>query len=314
MTILITGGAGFIGSNLVNKLLSLQKKILVVDNFLMGNLIKVEHPNLCIIKANISNYYEFLEKIDKQKHISKFEEVFHLAANSDILKGVKDINVDYENTLNTTINSLKISKKFNIPNFYFASSSAIYGDLGKNIKEDAGPLLPISNYGAMKLASEAVISAARESFLKNAIIFRFPNVVGPPASHGVIYDFVEKLKNNNTLDVMGNGFQQKVYLHVEDLIEAIFFIIKKTQNSVKCNIFNIGPDDDGITVKEIAENVVLNINAKAKIKYGNEDRGWMGDVPKFSYDTTKLKMLGWKRKLSSRDAVLLAIKQIIKEK
>ena len=187
MNCIVTGGAGFIGTNLVKRLLRKNNKVLVLDKFIMGNLISFNHPNLLVIEVDISNYKRLQEVLNKQKLMRKIDNLYHLAANSDILKGLKNINIDYKNTFKTTFNAVKVAKKFKIPNFYFASSSAIYGDLGNELREDTGPLMPISNYGAMKLASEALISAANEAVLENTVIFRFPNVIGTPASHGVIF-------------------------------------------------------------------------------------------------------------------------------
>lgn len=162
----------------------------------------------------------------------------------------------------------------------------------------------------MKLASEAQISAASEHFLQRANIFRFPNVIGTPATHGVIFDFINRLKlNKSELTVLGNGTQQKSYLHVSELIDAMLFIKNKHTDS-KVEVFNIGPDDDGVTVKFIAENVVKRVSPKARLNFGEGNKGWIGDVPKFRYSINKLKSLGWKPKLSSENAIIIAIDEI----
>ena len=177
------------------------------------------------------------------------------------------------------------------------------------IEEDSGPLRPISNYGAMKLAAEAQISAARETFLGRADIFRFPNVVGTPATHGVIYDFIAKLRRTpDRLDVLGDGSQQKPYMHVDDLIDAMLFIVMRADE--RFNVFNIAPDDDGVTVRFIAETVCDIVAPRAEIRFGTGDRGWVGDVPKFRYSTARLERLGWRPKLSSADAVRRAAREI----
>ena len=242
----------------------------------------------------------------------KVTEVWHLAANSDIPAGVLNPDIDLRDTFLTTFEILKAMKKFKIKVLNFASSSAIYGDFGDEmIHESIGPLLPISNYGAMKLASEAQISAACEGFLKRANIFRFPNVVGVPATHGVILDFINKLLlNKNELQVLGNGTQQKAYLHVSDLIDAML-LISNQQIDSKVEVINIGPFDKGVTVKWIAQEVVNKINPSAKIVYGVGNKGWVGDVPKFNYSVEKLKSLGWSPILGSEKAVKRAINEII---
>ena len=177
------------------------------------------------------------------------------------------------------------------------------------LKENLGPLRPISNYGAMKLASEAQISVAADDFLKQAIIFRFPNVVGTPATHGVIYDFIRKLKQNGKLDVLGDGTQKKSYLHVKNLIDAMMFMSRQKEIR-NPEIINIGCDDDGILISKIAELVRDKISKKSEIVYGHANKGWQGDVPKFFYDISYLRSFGWDRDMSSESAVIEAIQEI----
>jgi UDP-glucose 4-epimerase len=239
------------------------------------------------------------------------DEVWHLAANSDIPAGIADANVDLKDTFLTTFALLEVMKGFKVGTLNFASSSAIYGDFGGvPIHEDIGPLLPISNYGAMKLASEALISAAAESHLHRANIFRFPNVVGIPATHGVILDFIRKLIDSpEYLTVLGDGSQQKAYLHVSDLIEAML-LVRSMNLPKKIELVNIGPTDEGVTVRNIAEWVVKRISPNALIKYGEGSKGWVGDVSKFSYSTKHLQSYGWAPKIDSAGAVNKAINEI----
>jgi len=315
---LIIGGAGFIGSNLTDYLLNEGNKVTIIDNLSRGSTNNLNYylknNNLNFINRDVSNLQNCkLAFLDASRDIS-IDEVWHLAANSDIPAGVSNPDIDLKDTFLTTFNILICMKELSIKIINFASSSAIYGDFKDVIiNEDIGPLLPISNYGAMKLASEAQISAASESFLQRANIFRFPNVVGVPATHGVILDFVQKLKRNiNKLEVLGDGSQCKSYLHVSDLIDAMFVIRKKPSNS-KIMLVNIGPLDMGVNVKWIAEQVVSKISPNAKIIYGIGNKGWVGDVPKFNYSTNKLQSFGWAPKLNSKDAILLSINQIINE-
>jgi UDP-glucose 4-epimerase len=233
-----------------------------------------------------------------------------MAANSDIPAGISNASIDLNDTFITTFNTLEVMKEFDIRAMIFASSSAIYGDLGgRALVEDIGPLLPISNYGAMKLASEAIISAAVESYLDYGFIFRFPNVIGVPATHGIILDLVRKLKDSaQFLEVLGDGTQQKSYLHVDELINAMQFIRKNAKG--KCNYYNIGPDDDGVTVSFIAEKVVELVAPGAQIIYGFGNKGWIGDVPKFCYSIDKLKNLGWHPALNSANAINKAILEV----
>jgi UDP-glucose 4-epimerase len=222
-----------------------------------------------------------------------------------------DAHVDLRDTFMTTFSILEAMKFFHVKCLNFASSSAIYGDLGDiTLHESVGPLLPISNYGAMKLASEALISAAAESYLDKINIFRFPNVVGLPATHGVILDFINKLKHDESrLDVLGDGTQQKAYLHVSDLVDAMLLISKRSDLK-KIEVINIGPVDDGITVDCIARQVVARINPAAKIFFGTGNKGWVGDVPKFKYSIARLQSYGWNPKMSSETAIQFAINQM----
>jgi len=314
----VAGGAGFIGANLCERLLEEGRIVFVVDNLLRGNL---EH----LRTAKLSSRLYFFEADLAQRPLAEaaflrattfgaVDEVWHLAANSDIPAGVADADVDLKDTFMTTSEILRCMKAYKIGNLYFASSSAIYGDHGDQpLREDIGPLLPISNYGAMKLASEAFISAATESYLERACLFRFPNVVGVPATHGVILDFVRKLKSNGKrLEVLGNGTQRKAYLHVSDLLSAMLFVRSRC-DSAKPLPINIGPVDEGVHVSWIAEQVVKRVAPKALIEFGTGNRGWVGDVPQFHYSTRKIEALGWRPTLGSEAAVLRAIDEIARQ-
>jgi UDP-glucose 4-epimerase len=176
------------------------------------------------------------------------------------------------------------------------------------IKEDVGPLFPISNYGAMKLGSEALITAALERYLRRASICRFPNVVGSRATHGAIYDFIGKLrKNPGELEVLGDGSQEKPYLHVSELIDAMTHIFLR--GSARLEYFNIAPDGTASTVRYMAEAVVREAAPSARIRYTGGSRGWIGDVPKFRYSIEKIKSAGWTPRLTSNQAVDLAIRE-----
>lgn len=315
MAILITGVAGFIGSNLARKFLAEQKTVIGVDNLCRGSL-----ANIADLQASALFTFVQLDLCDLvayEKCISDYlknqtiTEVWHLAANSDIPAGISDAAIDLRDTFMTTYNTLEVMKRHQIEVLAFASTSAVYGDLGERLlTEDIGPLFPISNYGAMKLASEALISASVEGFLKRAYIYRFPNVIGTPATHGVILDFIAKLqKTPEQLEVLGNGSQKKGYLHVQDLIDAMLTIQKHAHDPI--NYFNIGAGDEGIYVRDIAQMVVQAVSPGAIIQYGEGDKGWVGDVPRFIYSVEKLKKLGWTPTLSSQQAVRLAIEQIL---
>jgi UDP-glucose 4-epimerase len=313
---LVTGGAGFVGTHLVDALIERGCKVIVLDNLVRGNRAHlsaaVKSGRCTFVETDCSDLNSFRSAAGDALAGGKAGAIWHLAANSDIPAGVADPQIDLRDTFMTTFNALQVMKQFGIPDFHFASSSAIYGDFDDvEICEESGPYQPISNYGAMKLASEAQISAAFENHDGKASIFRFPNVVGSPATHGAIYDFVKKLKAKPShLPVLGNGTQQKVYLHVNDLISAMLFIAECGPE--KINTYNIGPHDTGVTVRFIAECVRDLVSPSAKIVYGEGERGWIGDVPRFRYATKRLAKLGWRPSMSSADAVRIAVKEIAK--
>tara|TARA_B100000212_G_scaffold341847_1_gene326336 strand:+ start:65 stop:1030 length:966 start_codon:yes stop_codon:yes gene_type:complete len=317
MAEIIAGGAGFIGINLVKRLLIKDSIIYILDNLSNSHekeLLKLtQNSNIHFINCDVSSFKDTKKIFEEIIKVNDISTIWHLAANSDIQLGIKDPNIDFKNTFQTTYSLIEISKIYNIKNFIFASSSAIYGNHNDlSINENTGPLMPISNYGAMKLASEAICFAACEINIKNLRVFRFPNVVGLPPTHGVLYDFHKKLQNNKTLlNVLGDGTQKKSYLHVDDLVDGMIFLneisLKKKDNP----IFNLGSHEDTVEVRWIAEEIVKKYSPNANIKYGKLNKGWIGDIPKFKYDTTKAKEYGWTPKMNSKEALSKAIDQII---
>jgi UDP-glucose 4-epimerase len=272
----------------------------------------VRHPCFKFQQAEINDLPALRTILIEESRSDGFDMIWHLAANSDIRAGVADPDVDFRDTFLTTHNALKLAREFEIPRFAFASSSAIYGDLRQKLTEDIGPLFPISNYGAMKLAGEADISASTESFLERAWIFRFPNVVGSRATHGAILDFVHKLKKNpHELEVLGDGTQAKPYFHVTDLIEAMLFIVNNAKE--KLNFFNIGTNGTVTNVRYLAETTVRLASPQATIRYTGGDRGWVGDVPTVDFSIEKLRQLGWQPRRTSNQAVERAVAEIVAE-
>ena len=314
--VLITGAAGFIASHLADALLARGISVTGIDNLKLGkreNLASAfKNPKFNFFQADLNDLATMGQIIAGESKLAPFDTVWHLAANSDIRAGVADPDVDLRDTFLTTYNVLKLMREHKIPRLAFASTSAIYGVHHRPLTEDIGPIFPISNYGAMKLASEAAISASVESFLDRAWIFRFPNVVGSRATHGAIYDFCHKLKANPAeLEVLGDGTQQKPYFHVADLIEAMLFITDNGKEKLNC--FNIGTSDSITTVKYLAETTVRFASPQAKIRYTGGNRGWVGDVPKVNYSVDKLKQLGWAPRLTSNQAVDRAVAEIVAE-
>lgn len=309
MKILVTGGAGFIGSHLCDVLIADGHNVTVVDNLVLGKVENIEHlinnPNFRFLREDLNNGHA----MDMIFMDGEFDMVYHLAANSDIQKGGKDPMVDYQLTFNTTFNVLQMMKKYEVKKFFFASTSAIYGETYDVLNEDYGPLKPVSNYGAGKLASEAFISAFASTYHIQTWITRFPNVVGERFTHGVIYDFIHKLqKNPNELEVLGNGEQCKPYVYVKDLVAGIQFVIKNSNEPY--NVYMLG-SDTRTKVKEIAAMVIEEMGLNASIRYTGGDRGWVGDVPEFRYDLTKVNNLGWKASYDSNGAVRKAIQMAL---
>ncbi len=312
--ILVTGGAGFIASHLCTTLLENKdlNSVVAIDNFTLGSQKNVSHlidnPKFELIEHDLNN----LDFLNKTFSKYQFDTVFHLAANSDISVSHTSPSVDYLNTFNTTWNVLEAMRINGCKNLVFASTSAVYGESLDEIDENYGPLIPISHYGAGKLASEAFISSFSYNYNINTWLFRFPNVVGGRSTHGIIYDFLKKLENDSEkLVVLGNGTQEKSYLHVQDLVDAILFCKTKYVHE-RYNTFNVGGIDT-INVKRIAEIVIEETKATQVIHYTGGDRGWIGDVPKVKYKNDKVSNSGWHPKLNSEMAIRTTIRELILE-
>jgi UDP-glucose 4-epimerase len=309
-TVLVTGGAGFIGSHLIDRLLIDGCKVVGLDNYELGR-----PENLAHLAENSNFQFLELDILDRKKlrHLfatRPFDAVFHLAANSDIARGGTDMERDLRLTFLTTFEVLEAMRETGTSQIIFASSSAVYGDRDDELRENSGPLQPVSLYGAGKLAAEAYISAYAHNFGIQGRICRFPNVVGERATHGVVFDFINRLRFDPTcLRILGDGRQEKPYLYVRDLVEAILFIWKKTTLPLDC--FNIGvPGTTAVT--KIAEIVAMELGLVDVIfNYTGGDRGWVGDVPRFRYDAGKLNSLGWNAPRDSDASVRLAVQRIL---
>ena len=310
MRILVTGGAGFIGSHLCDRLLERGEELWCVDNFRLGRRRNIEHlevsPKFHFVELDLLNraaLTALFAKVD-------FDAVFHMAANSDIAAGTTNFNLDLELNQLTTVAVLEMMKAHGIKRLFFASTSAIFGETDAVLHEDFAPLEPISFYGASRLAAEAYISVFAHTFGGRAVVLRFPNVVGERATHGVIYDFLRKLDaDRGKLEVLGDGKQSKPYLYVRDLIDAALIAWDKANAPFAVyHAAGIGHT----SVREIAEIVVAKAGrADTRIVFTGGDRGWPGDVPRFSYDTTRLQALGWRPQHHSTDAVRRAVDRIL---
>lgn len=308
MNILVTGGAGFIGSHLCDALVASGNNVVAVDNLSLGR-----ESNLRQLHGNAA--FEFVrgdilesDWFDALVAERGFECVFHMAANSDIARSHGAPTIDLDNTFKTTFGVLEAMRKSGIRQLVFASTSAVYGEVDGRIREDFGPLKPISHYGAAKLASEAFICSYGENYAIQSWITRFPNVVGPRATHGAVYDFVHKLRRTpDRLEVLGDGTQEKPYLAVHDLVEAMLLVWRTTGERV--NLYNVGALTRS-KVSDIARIVVEEGPGPAQIAYTGGDRGWIGDVPKFAYDISAIEALGWAPSMTSDEAIRVAARAV----
>ena len=311
MNALITGGAGFIGSNLAKSLLQQGNIVVVLDNLLLGkkeNISELENnDNFHFYEQDVNNTDELCRIIEKYK----IDFVYHLAANSDIQKSAKEPTIDAEMTFGTTLSVLEALRRTGVKNLFFSSTSAVYGNkINELLDEETGELSPVSYYGAGKLASEAFISAYAYMNDLNVLVFRFPNVIGSNLTHGVIYDFYKKLcANPNELQILGDGTQCKPYIYVDDLVSAIVSRTKKINKGV--SLFVVGVDSS-TTVTRIADIICEEMSLKnVQYKYTGGNVGWKGDVPRFSYNMEKIWSTGWKAKYSSDEAVRKTIQWVI---
>lgn len=310
MNILVTGGLGFIGSHVCERLVERGHAVVAADNLLLGRREHVAH-------LEGEDGFRFVE-IDVADRAAlsalfaadAFDCVFHLAANSDIARSHADPATDVVNTFETTYAVLEAMRVHGVKQIVFASTSAIYGEALGAIREDHGPLLPISHYGAAKLASEAFISAYGENYGIRSWMARFPNVVGDRSTHGAIHDFARKLCDTpDRLEVLGDGSQIKPYIHVDDLIDAI--LLAWDRLTERTNFFNVG-GTTRCSVARMAEIVVEEAGGRARIAFTGGDRGWIGDVPSVEYDTDKIRALGWAPRLDSEAAVRAAARWAVR--
>lgn len=311
MNIFIAGGAGFIGSHLCDALIKKGNKIIVADKLIMGRQ-NIEHllnnPNFKFYELELAEQ----RNVDAIFEENKIDAVYHMAANSDIQKGGKEPSIDFNDTLLTTKAILEAMRKNNVKNMFFASTSAVYGEMPDiKLSETTGGIKPVSYYGGAKLASEALISSYVSMCDMNVIIFRFPNVIGPRLTHGAVFDFIRKLrKTPHSLEILGNGTQCKPYIYVLDLVEAIVNLTDVFKPGE--DIYNISVESQGTTVTNIAKIVVEVLGlSDVKFKYTGGDRGWKGDVPRFTYDISKVLATGWKPKHTSDEAVKQTVKDAL---
>ena len=305
----LTGGAGFIGSHLLDHLLAQGEKVTVYDNLSSGRRAWIQHnldkDGFRFIQADL------LDSDSLKQAMAGHDLVWHLGANTDIPAGRQDVDLDIKNCTLATHNLLEAMRTHGISKLIFSSTSALYGDPPVfPAPESAGPLRPISLYGAAKLACEGLVSAYCHLFDIQAWMFRFANVVGARMSHGVIFDFIQKLKRNpHELEIWGDGQGQKPFFLVEDCIEGMFCAYGKTDEW--CDVFNLGTTT-ATRIHNVAAIVIEEMGlADVDLKYTGGRRGFPGDVPELLLDQTKMKRLGWQASHTSDEAVRIATRRLL---
>jgi len=317
--ILITGGAGFIGSHLVDRLMMDGQNVTVFDNLSNGSLKNLqrwlENKRFRFIKGDLK------KPSDVKEAVKDIELIFHSAANPEVRVGETDPSIHFQENLAATFNLLEaVRKSPSAKTFVFFSTSTVYGEAAiLPTPEDYGPSIPISTYGASKLGCEALASSYAHTFGLRTLILRVANVVGSRANHGVIIDFIKKLETDpERLEILGDGAQKKSYLHIGDFIDATLHVTSRfLDDGKKTDIYNVGSVDQ-IEVKKIAEIVAKEMGLR-DVKFvftGGVDggRGWLGDVKIMLLSIDKLMKTGWKPKYNSEQAVRLAVQVILKER
>jgi len=314
-SVCIVGGAGFIGSHIAARLLSdpLIERVVIFDNFSSGrkwHLSKLESDSR--LRVDVSDARD-LDALCAS--MSDLDSVVHLASNPDIAKAATQPTIDFDQGTLLTNNVIEAMRRTQPKSIFYASGSGVYGDVGYvDANEDLGPLIPVSTYGASKLAGEALIASYCYMFDLRGWAFRFGNVVGPHQTHGVGFDFVRRLIDNpKSLAILGDGNQSKSYIHVSDVIDALLCASKSSNPGFAA--YNVATGDY-VTVREIAEIAIQALGIKSELvnlKFGGGDRGWKGDVPIVRLNTDRIRSLGWSNKMSTRDALRSSIESMIED-
>lgn len=305
----ITGGAGFIGAHLGNRLLREGHLVTAYDNFCNGQRwhfgANFDHPGLKIVEADVR------DEARLEKEIAGHDVVFHLASNADIARAAVEPDIDFSNGTLLARCVLEAMRKTGVKRIAFTSGSGVYGEVPATpIPEDYDKMIPVSTYGAQKLACEALIAAYSFMFDLHGMVFRFANVVGPQQTHGVAYDFLRRLAKEPTrLKIFGDGSQSKPYIHVEDVLDAFLLIEGEARGGYEYH--NVASQDH-LTVREIADIVCDRMGLKGvQYDFTGGSRGWKADVPVYRLETSKIRARGWSNKRNSREAATAAIDSMI---
>jgi UDP-glucose 4-epimerase len=309
---LVTGGAGFIGSHLVDRLVSDGWRVRVLDNFSSGRMENVEHHrgnrNVEIFEGDLKNFDE------AEGAVRDVDVVFHYAANPEVRVSTTNPEIHFNENVVTTFNLLEAMRRNDVEELVFASSSSVYGEPEEIPVDEEAPIRPISVYGASKAACENLIHAYSKLYGIKAIILRYANVVGPRLRHGVIWDFVNKLKKNpSELEIFGDGKQLRGYIYIDDAIEATIITWRKNVNSFE--VYNIA-SEDWMTVNEVANEVVrvMGLSGIKRIyRPVLHGVGWLGDIKRVVLKIEKLKALEFKPSMNSREAVRITAKKLVEE-
>jgi UDP-glucose 4-epimerase len=311
----IAGGAGFIGSHFTDRLLCDRsvETVTLFDNFSSGRQWHYAHhqgdPRLRVVHGDVKDLAA-LERV-----MAEHEVVIHLASNPDIARAATEPDIDFREGTFLTQQIVEAMRRTGVPRLLYASGSGVYGDLGQyEVEEDYGPLVPVSTYGASKLAGEALIASYCAMFGLRACAFRFGNVVGPRQTHGVGFDFIRRLRvQPDCLRILGDGSQSKSYIHVEDVVEAVLAAHQHTDRNFE--VYNVATGDY-ITVTEIARlaiEVAGLSEPDVRIEYAGGDRGWKGDVPVVRLNTARIRSLGWTCRRTSRQALCVAMHSLLED-
>jgi UDP-glucose 4-epimerase len=310
--VLVVGGAGFIGSHFVDRLLSAPEtqRVTVYDNFSSGREWHLEShlddDRLVVARHDVTDLEQLVSAAEGP------DTIIHLASNPDIARAATEPTIDFHQGTALTQNVVEAARRADVELLLYASGSGVYGEVGRiEAQEDQGPLLPISTYGASKLAGEALIASYCFMFGLRARAFRFGNVVGPRQTHGVGFDFVRRLLDDpSQLTILGDGTQSKSYIHVEDVMDAVLTAAGAPTPAFE--VYNVATGDY-ITVTEIAELAVevVGSDTATRFTFTGGDRGWKGDVPVIRLDTERIRKLGWANGRSTRGALRASLEALI---